>query len=165
MGDSLEHLYRTHCPWLRNWLYQRLGNSSQAAEFAHDVFVRLLGVQRTSGSLPELQQPRAYLATVGRHLLHDHFRRQSLEKAYLETLAQLPEPVARSSEELALLHETLDALDRLLDRMRPLVRQTFLLSQLDGLGYAQIARQLGIGERSVKRYMAQAFEACILYLD
>jgi DNA-directed RNA polymerase specialized sigma24 family protein len=39
----------------------------------------------------------------------------------------------------------------------------FLLSQLEGRNYAQIARQLGISERTVKRHMALAFEAIILF--
>ncbi|MFV0454287.1 MAG: sigma-70 family RNA polymerase sigma factor [Pseudomonas sp.] len=163
--DVLGLLYQEHCSWLRGWLYRRLGSSSQAADLAQDVFVRLLGVQRREGVLPDLQQPRAYLATVGRRLLHDHFRRQSLEQAYLESLARLPEAAALSAEELTLVRETLEELDRLLQRLRPLVRQVFLLSQLEGLNYGQIARQLGIGERSVKRYMAQAFEACVLYME
>lgn len=165
MNNSVEHLYREHNPWLRGWLHRRLGNSSLAADFAQDVFVRLLGAQRKSGSLPDLEQPRAYLATVGRRLLQDHFRRQSLEQAWLDALALMPEAVALSPEDISLLHETLESLDRLLDRMRPVVRQTFLLAQLEGLTYSQIAQRLDIGERSVKRYMAQAFEACALYME
>ena len=41
-------------------------------------------------------------------------------------------------------------------------RMGFLLSQLDGLTYAQVALQLGVTDRTVKRYMAQAFAQCIL---
>lgn len=163
--DILGGLYREHCSWLQGWLYRRVGSSSQAADFAQDVFVRLLGVQHKTGNLPDLQQPRAYLATLGRHLLYDHYRRQSLERAYLEALAALPGDVAISAEERVLIQETLEQVDRLLSRLRPLVRQVFLLAQLEGLNYAQIARRLDIGERSVKRYMAQAFEACILLVD
>ncbi|WP_437881999.1 sigma-70 family RNA polymerase sigma factor [Pseudomonas sp. LRF_L74] len=163
--DIVGGLYREHGSWLQGWLYRRVGSSSQAADFAQDVFVRLLGVQHKNGRLPDLERPRAYLATVGRHLVHDHFRRQSLERAYLEALAAMPAEVALSAEELTLIHETLEQVDRLLSGMRPLVRQVFLLSQFEGLNYVQIARQLEIGERSVKRYMAQAFEACVLYVE
>lgn len=110
--DVMGLLYRDHSAWLRSWLYPRVGSSSHAADFAQDVFVRLLGV------LPDLQRPRAYLATVGRRLVQEHFRRQSLEQAYLESLAGLPQATALSAEELTLIRETLEALDRLLDRMR-----------------------------------------------
>ncbi|SDH62577.1 RNA polymerase sigma-70 factor, ECF subfamily [Pseudomonas flavescens] len=163
--DIVSGLYREHSSWLQGWLYRRVGSSSQAADFAQDVFVRLLGVRQKTGCLPDLEKPRAYLATIGRHLVHDHFRRLSLERAYVEALAALPGDATLSAEELVLIQETLEQVDCLLNRMRPLVRQVFLLSQLEGLNYAQIARHLEIGERSVKRYMAQAFEACVLYVE
>jgi RNA polymerase sigma-70 factor (ECF subfamily) len=61
------------------------------------------------------------------------------------------------------MRETLMEVDAMLDSLKPIVRSVFLLAQLEGLNYAQIARQLNIGERTVKRHMAQAFEACILF--
>jgi RNA polymerase sigma-70 factor (ECF subfamily) len=44
-------------------------------------------------------------------------------------------------------------------------RQAFLLAQLDGLTYAQIAGQLDVSERMVKKYMAQAMLQCMLCMD
>ena len=42
------------------------------------------------------------------------------------------------------------------------VRRAFLWSQLEGLGYREIAERLQVSERTVKRYMAQAYEHCLL---
>ena len=41
------------------------------------------------------------------------------------------------------------------------VRQVFLLSQLDGLTYAQIAEQLQVSLITIKRDMRTAFLACL----
>ena len=158
-------LYMEHNSWLKGWLYRRLGCTSQAADLAQDTFLRLLQAQRKTGDALDLQRPRAYLATVGRRLVYDHFRRHSLEQAYLDVLARVPEAFALSAEDLWLMRETLQQLDALLDRFKPMVRSVFLLSQLDGLTYVQIAQQLGIRERTVKRHMVSAFEACILFED
>ena len=49
----------------------------------------------------------------------------------------------------------------LLDTLKPKVREAFLLSQLDGLTYKQIGERLGVGERMVKKYMAQAMLCCL----
>lgn len=46
-------------------------------------------------------------------------------------------------------------------RLKPKVREAFLLSQLDGLTYKQIGERLGVGERMVKKYMAQAMLCCL----
>ena len=160
--DRIGLLYAEHNVWLKGWLYRRIGCNSQAADLAQDTFLRILASQRRTGDSLTLDRPRAYLATVGQRLVCDYFRRQSLERAYLEMLASMPEAFSLSPEEQWQMRETLFQLDALLDRLKPVVRAVFLLAQLDGLTYVQIARQLNIGERTVKRHMASAFEACIL---
>jgi RNA polymerase sigma-70 factor (ECF subfamily) len=109
-----------------------------------------------------LREPRAYLATVARRLLINQLRRQSLEQAYLAALAALPEPQAPSPEQQLVILQALQELDALLDGLPPKVRAVFVLSQVDGLTYAAIAEELGMGLRSVTRYMAQAMAECIL---
>ncbi|MNU05701.1 putative RNA polymerase sigma factor FecI [compost metagenome] len=51
-------------------------------------------------------------------------------------------------------------MDALLDGLPPKVRTAFLLSRLDGLGYKEIAAQLGVSLRSVESYMAKAIRHC-----
>ena len=41
--------------------------------------------------------------------------------------------------------------------------EAFLLSQLQGMRYVDIANELGVLLSSVKKYMAKATEACLLY--
>ena len=165
MNDDLSQVYTEHNGWLKQWLYRRLGCSAQAADLAQDTFLRILQAQQKAGASLSLERPRAYLATISRRLVYDHFRRQSLERAYLEMLAQLPEVFALSEEELLSMRETLQQLDALLDSLKPMVRSVFLLVQLEGLSYVQVAQRLGIGERTAKRHMATALEACILFED
>ncbi|MEJ8320556.1 sigma-70 family RNA polymerase sigma factor [Pseudomonas psychrotolerans] len=151
-------LYLDHHGWLRERLQRRLGCLGQAADLAQDTFVRLLARE---GELERLREPRAFLATIAQGLLANHWRRQALERAYLEALAARPEDVQPSPEAQALILETLTELDALLDRLPARVRQAFLLAQLDGLTYAVIAQRMGVSERMVKKYMAQAMLHCL----
>lgn len=48
----------------------------------------------------------------------------------------------------------------MLDRLAPAVRETFLLSQFDGLTYRAIAARLGISVATVRKYMLKALLAC-----
>lgn len=153
-------LYAGHHGWLQGWLRRKLGNACDAADLAQDTFLRLLTAP--AAEVPVLREPRAYLATVARRLLINHLRRQSLEQAYLQALAVLPEAQAPSPEQQWLILEALQAVDAMLDGLPPKVRTVFILSQVEGLSYAAIAEQMGIGLRSVKRYMAQAMAECIL---
>ncbi|MDT1000468.1 sigma factor-like helix-turn-helix DNA-binding protein, partial [Pseudomonas aeruginosa] len=60
----------------------------------------------------------------------------------------------------ALILETLMQIDAMLDRMPDNVRRAFLLSQFEGLSYAQIAERLGVTVSSVQKYMTRAIVAC-----
>jgi len=108
----------------------------------------------------QLAQPRAYLRTIARGLVIDLWRHRDIERAWLETLAELPEEQALSPETSLLALEALVAIDRLLDQLRPIVRRAFLLAQLEGLKCPAIARELGVSVASVERYIAQAMRHC-----
>lgn len=164
--QSAEHrmqaLYTENHDWLSRWLYSKLGCCHQAADFTHDAFVRILHKWRQQNQFPDIEQPKAYLTTIAGRLVTDHYRRQSLEKAWLDTLAGMPEAQVPSPQTLLLVRETLNEVDVMLSHFSPEIRTAFLLSQLDGLTYKQIAEQMQINERTVKRYMAKVFEECIL---
>lgn len=109
-----------------------------------------------------LRAPRAYLATIARRLMINHLQRQTLEQAYLDALAALPEAQAPSPEQQLLILEALREANAMLEALPPKVRAVFVMAQIEGMTYAEIAAALNIGLRSVKRYMAQALTECIL---
>jgi len=150
-------LYAEHHGWLQGWLRKKLGCSHRAADLAHDTFLRVL-----TARLPaELHEPRAYLTTVARNLVADHWRRQELERAYLEALALLPEPQAPSPESRLLMLETLLRIDAALQSLPVLTRRVFLRSQLDGMTYDEIALEQQLSLSTVKRHMSRGFVACL----
>ena len=42
------------------------------------------------GSASPIIEPRAFLTTVAKRVLFNYYRRQDLERAYLDALAQMP---------------------------------------------------------------------------
>ncbi len=160
----MQDLYSDHVSWLRCWLLKRLGCPEHAADLAQDTYIRILQSEKKAESLSDIREPRAYLSTVAGRLVFDFFRRQALEKSYLEAISQLSPETMPSEEEEHMVREVLHELDRVLDSLKPEVRSVFLLSQLQGLTYSQIAVKLGISDRTVKRYMATAFEECIMVM-
>jgi RNA polymerase sigma-70 factor (ECF subfamily) len=159
---SLEILYENNHDWLCQWLRRRLDSGDEAADLAHDTFLRVL---RKPDESTGLREPRAYLTTIARGILNDHWRRRSLEKAWLESLASLPSEFALSAEKMVSMQQALQQLDNLLAGLAPHAREVFVLSQLEGLSYAQIAARLKLSDRTVKRYMAQGFELCLSLMD
>ena len=100
-------LYCDHHGWLSGWLRKKLGNPADAADLAHDTFVGLLTSRRPG----PVEQPRAYLAAIARNVLVNRDRRQALERAYLDTLALLPEPETPSPEYRLSILQTLHEID------------------------------------------------------
>ncbi|WP_445764953.1 sigma-70 family RNA polymerase sigma factor [Pseudomonas sp. RIT-To-2] len=156
----IEGLYLSHQGWLTQWLRRRLGCPDSAADLAQDTFLRLLAARET----PAIKEPRAFLTTVAKRVLFNHYRRQDVERAYLQAIAQLPEAVAPCEEHKAIILETLLELDRLLDGLPSPVRRAFLLAQVDGLSYAEIGEQLGLSIATVKRHLNRAAMRCYFAL-
>ncbi|WP_022957775.1 sigma-70 family RNA polymerase sigma factor [Spongiibacter tropicus] len=158
---NVRDLYSDHHNWLQRWLGGKLGCSDRAADLMHDTFLRLL----TRGEYTPLKQPRAYLQTIAKRVLIDHWRREHIEKAYLEALANRPDEYAPGPEEKHLLLETLVEIDRRLSGLPIVVKRAFLLAQLSGCKQHQIAEELEISLSTVKRHLVRAYTQCYFALD
>lgn len=155
-----DRLYQEHRGWVHRWLWAKLGCADSAADLTQETFIRLLRWQQMAGT-ENLDEPEAYLRVVARGLLVDHLRRKSLEKSYQEILALWPEPSVDSPADNRIRHEDLERIDAALDRLPPRTRQVFVLSQLDGWRYAQIALALNLSTRTIKREMKRATAQCL----
>ncbi len=153
----VRRLYSEHHGWLHAWLRKKLGNSFDAADLAHDTFLRVLGRPQ---ELTGLREPRAWLTSIAHGLVVDRVRRQEVERACLEAIAQLPSPEVMSPENRLMLTEALLAIDAMLDGLHSKARCAFLLSRLEELTYAEIAAQMKISLSSVEKYMAVAIRHC-----
>lgn len=156
---TLESLYGAHHGWLKSWLTRRLQSTFDADDIAQDTFLRVMG----SEMLSTIRDPRSFLCSIAKRVMVDLFRRNALEKAYLEMLALMPEKLVPSPEERESQLETLQLIDAMLDGLSGKTREAFLLSQLEGLTYSDIAQKLGVSASSVKKYVARAVEHCLLF--
>lgn len=159
--NLIESLYSEHHGWLFGWLRRRLGSNCDAADLTQDTYLRLM----LSGRLPPDGQSRAYLMQVAKGLVIDLHRRRRLEFAYQEALAELPAACTPSLEQQALIMETLQRIDQVLDGLSHKAREAFLLSQFEGLTYSQIAGRLNVSVGSVRKYMLKAMQACLPLLE
>ena len=160
MNDAvlIPALYHEHRPWLQRWLRAKLGCPDHAADLVQDTFLRLLVRPR---EVSAKQNPGGYLRAIARGLLIDHLRRRELERAWLETLAALPEEAAPSPEDQVIVLDTLCRLAAVLDQLPDKPRRAFVLAQVHGQPQEEIATELGVSARMVRKYLAQAMLACL----
>lgn len=158
---QVEELYAEHHGWLHAWLRRKLGNGADAADLAQDTFIRLLTrpAPRGFGSFAEA---RAYLRKAASGLCIDLWRRREIEQAWLQTLAAQPEAAAPSPEHQAIIIETLLEIGSMLSRLSQKAASAFVMAQVNGMPYRDIAAKLDVSERMVKKYIAQAMLQCAL---
>lgn len=156
LQNQIAVLYAEHHGWLRGWLRKKLGDAGDAADLAHDTYLRIL----STGRVPQADESRRHLTQVAKGLVIDLYRRREIEYSYLEAIARLPEGLAPSEEMRAIVIETLIEIDAILHRLAPKARAALLMCRLDGMSYREIASELQVSVSSVEKYIAAGLLAC-----
>lgn len=159
--DVMHSLYVNHHNWLFTWIRKRLDSQYDAADLTQDTFLRIHAKQNAE----TIQEPKAYLTTIAKGLVSHFYRRKSLEQAYLDLLAKQPESFVISPENKFIILQTLEEVDALLNGLPNQVKQVFLLSQIEGKKYQQIADEMQLSLATVKRYMKQAYVKCFVLME
>lgn len=158
-AHPIERLYAEHHGWLQSWLRRRLGDGADAADLAHDAFVRLLVAPRRFDSAPAA---RVYLRAMANGLCIDLWRRRELEQAWREALAARPEALAPSAEQQAQALQALHEIDAMLRRLPPKTARAFVLGVACGMTDAEVGAELGVSARMVRKHVARAMLECLL---
>lgn len=153
--------------WRQRWnrslllfLGRRVRSSVEVEDLAQEIYLRLL----RAPDLLQVRNPQAYLMRVAGHVVAEWRR----EYPPTETLG--------TDEDDAVVDEclpelTLDArlseqrLNQQLERMSPMMRAVVLLRLRDEHSYKQIAQELELTLRQVRRYLARGYEQLRAVLD
>ncbi|MFJ3462835.1 sigma-70 family RNA polymerase sigma factor [Achromobacter spanius] len=159
-SDSLGTLYVAHHSWLQDWLRRRLGNAWEAADLAQEAFLRLLVKPR---AFTDAGHARAYLRGMASNMCADLWRRREVEQAWLETLAQRPEAYAASAEDQLIVLQALQEIDAMLRALPERAARAFVLAVGCEMTHREVAAEMGVSERMVRKYVAQATLHCMLH--
>lgn len=155
--SEIASLYIDHHRWLQQWLRRRLGNAFDAADIAHDTYVRLMVANTT----PSIQEPRRYLCRIANGLAIDLVRRRQIESAYLDALSARPSASMPSEEERAMAVQALMEVDAMISKLSSNARAALLMLRLEGKSYREIAQALQVSVSSVEKYIASAMATCL----
>ena len=152
-GDAYTELR----PLLFSIAYRMVGSASEAEDLVQEAFLRL---HRALEGGTEVGSAKAYLSAVTTRLAIDHLRSARVRRERYVG-AWLPEPLVTSQEPDPAGHaETADSLSLaflvLLERLSPVQRAVFLLREVFGYGYGEIAGLLGRTEESCRQVAVRA---------
>jgi RNA polymerase sigma-70 factor (ECF subfamily) len=148
--DEYAALVRRDLDAVYGYLRALLRDPDLARDLAHDLFLKL---RRVVDRLPvgESVPGRGYVLAAARNTAFGHLRRVGTANTGREALARgegAAPPVATPGEELE-RSDLRQRLDQALDALDPEHRDVFLLSEVEGLRYAEIAEALGVPEGTV----------------
>src|SRR5580700_10502772 len=149
-------------PLMFSIAYRMTGSVSDAEDIVQEAFLRLTGVLRDGDTITS---PKAYLATVTTRLAISHLRSARVRReAYVGSW--LPEPLvadelapatAPDPAERAEMSDSLSmAFLVLLESLSPTERAVFLLHEVFGYGYTEIAEITGKSEPNCRQIFVRA---------
>src|ERR1700726_3301039 len=147
--STLDHdvqSFESHRRALTGLAYRMLGSRAEAEDVVQDAYLRWHQADHAA-----IEQPRRYLGTVVTRLCLDLMKSaQARREIYVGQW--LPEPVVDEAfddnEAGDLAHDISVALMLVLERLAPLERASFLLHDVFGVDFAEVARALGRREAS-----------------
>ena len=156
-NELLDRLYALHHSALLGFLRKRLGSERKAQDVAQESYLRLC----RQGDLGKIAgQERAYLFTAAQNLLRDRQRRNAVRTNARQFDCNDASGGSRVDQETPLsdleYKQTFRTVRDAVQRMRPKVRQVFLMRRLEEISNRQIAVRLGVSERTVERHMRTA---------
>ena len=149
--------YQELRPLLFSIAYRMVGSVSEAEDIVQETFLRFHRAVRAGA---QVQSPKAYLSTVTTRLAVNHLRSARVRRErYVGTW--LPEPLLTDSAVDAAQHaETADSVSMaflvLLESLSPVERAVFLLREVFGYPYDQIARVVDKTEDNCRQLAARA---------
>ena len=146
-GDGVGRLYRLYAVWLARRLRPELG-SQDADDVVQETYIR------AAPYADGIKHPKAFLLRIARNLIRDAGRREARRQG----LPAHPDSEAAPQVDTVLLGQIIRS-------MPGLYRDVFVLSRFRGMTYPEIARTLGVSEKTVEWRMARALEYCASRLD
>jgi len=159
--------YTEYRPLMFSIAYRMTGSVSDAEDIVQEAFLRAgKDGGKDGGKDAEIESPKAYLATITTRLAIDHLRSARVRReSYVGTW--LPEPLLasapgtpRAESDPAQLAETSDSLSMaflvLLESLAPAERAVFLLREVFGYDYSEIAGITGKTEAACRQTFARA---------
>lgn len=156
--SALAAIYLRQRNSLAAFLRRRTRCEQAAEELLNDVWVRI--ARSPHGEAPA--NPEAFLQRVASNLAGDWLRRRKFRSEFIEPEADVTEVAtgAPAIEEQLQHQQALEFLIQVIEELPPKRRQVFVLYRGEGLAVKDVARRLGISEKTVEHQVAKALIHC-----
>lgn len=151
----MEKLYKEYRTFLYQFFLKHVKLPTLAEDLAQDVFIKFWQKRH---QIRDIDNIDAWLYTLARNHLNDHYRRLATEKKYQAAVWQ--EMERRSNTVIRdIFHKELEAeIARLLDSLPPRQKEVYVLSREKGLSLEEIGQVLNLSPNTVKNHLVKALK-------
>ena len=150
--DIIERYYRQHRDELLAYVSSRLGVQAEAEDLVHDVFLRLLSDSHRLLSAVTLP---AFVYTMARNLIADHYRHRRCQQEYAFLMQGLGNEKT-SMESAIFASDALRCMEQGLSRLPSQTAEIYRLHIYDGMQVSEISQQLQQDYKAVEYRLVQA---------
>jgi RNA polymerase sigma-70 factor (TIGR02957 family) len=155
---SSRDAFEEHRNLLFTVAYEMLGSAHDAEDVVQETWLRWDAVMLDDERAAGVRDPRAYLARITTNLALDRFRSlQRRKETYVGPW--LPEPLLTTpdvAEDVELADSVSMAMLLVLDTLNPTERAVFVLREVFGFGYDEIAASVDKSEAAVRQILSRA---------
>lgn len=133
--------------------YRMLGNEDEAKDIVQEVFTALWARRNDA---PVIASLPAYLYSAVRNKVLDCIARKKTEEKYIRSLAMFMEEGENITDREIREKELTRLIEREISLLPTRMREIFELSRYENLSYKEIAEELQISDKTVKKQVSNA---------
>lgn len=159
---AFAELFRRYDRRIYPFVLKMIKNPLMAQEITQEIFIK---IWRYREGLPAIEQPESYILTIAaRHTL-DQIKKRLNEVRMLQRFSAALDPTHNDPEELLLLKDTEELIQRAVDQLPPQQRAVYILSRRQHMSYEEIGAQMNISPNTVRNHLVKALAAIRILLD
>lgn len=153
-AEAFERLYDRYAGKVYNFVLGLSGGDSyMAGEMVQTTFIRLW---ETRDRIDTDKSLISYLTTIAKNSLFNHYKRQTVEYLYRETMLRDEVMHDAATEEEIEMISLQRSLYEMIDRLPPGRKRIFLMSRKEELTTREIAEKLGVSVSTVETQLSLA---------
>lgn len=151
--EALDILYLRYAAKVRDFAFRLLGDSVEAEDITHDIFLRVWEQRKTVGNVMSF---KGYLFRMTRNAIFNAFKHRQVESKYQAQAVADRTEVPGDTDDRVSTNDLMEMIDLAVSNMPEQRRKVFCMSRYENMSYNDIAEALNISPKTVQYHISGA---------
>lgn len=161
-----EHAFSTLYVKYSGGLYAKILQLTKCEETSKEILQELfLKIWEKRNQIDPDKPFKAYLYTIAKNLMYDHFRKVARDKVLSDHLVHAAAVYHIHGDDSGVYYERLEYIHRAIEQLPTVRKQVFKLCKIEGKSYDEIASLMEISTSTISDHIVKANRAIKKYLE